>query len=124
MANPEEDCTVLDSHRPSQRPAKLPRREKTHRPIVDFVVLSSLVASYTTHFAAYSREKTNVTQLVLEKVWKLVYNQFLCEHLGIKFAEESLKDRLQEILKELKTCTSNEEDLIELFCRLMTCSLA
>ena len=64
--------------------------------------------AYMTHFAAYSRCKTNVTQLVLE-VWKLVYDQFFCEHPGSKFAEESLKDRLWEILKELKTCTSNEE---------------
>jgi hypothetical protein len=42
-------------------------------------------------------------------VWKLVYDQFLCEHPGSKFAKETLKDRLRETLKELKTGTSNEE---------------
>ena len=109
MADVEEDCTVLDSQRPSQRPAKCPRREKTHRPIVDFVVMSSLVAAYTTHFAAYSKGRTNVIQLVPGKVWKLVYDQFLYKHPGSKFAEETLKDRLRGTLKELKTGTSNEE---------------
>ena len=73
------------------------------------MVLSSLVAAYTTHFAAYSKGRTTVTQLVPGKVWKLVYDQFLREHPGSKFAEETLKDRLRETLKELKTGTSNEK---------------
>ena len=51
----------------------------------------------------------SVTQLVRGKVWKLVYDQFLSEHHGSKFAEETLKDRLRETLKELKTGMSNEE---------------
>lgn len=38
-----------------------------------------------------------------------MYEQFLREHPGSKFAEETLKDRLRENLKELKTGTSNEE---------------
>ena len=109
MADVEEDCTVLDSQRPSQHPVKCLRRKKTHRSIVDSVVLSSLVATYTTHFVAYSKGRTNVTQLVPGKVWKLVYDQFLREHPGSKFAEETLKDRLWETLKELKTRTSNDE---------------
>ena len=50
-----------------------------------------------------------MTQLVLGKVCKLVYDQFVREHPGNKFVEETLKDRLREILKELKTNTSNEE---------------
>ena len=50
-----------------------------------------------------------MTQLVPGKVWKLVYEQFLREHPGSKFVEDTLKDRLWEILKELKTCTLNEE---------------
>ena len=116
MANPQEDCSVLDSQRLSQHPAKLPRREKSHRPIVNFVVLPSLVAAYTTHFAAYSMRKTNVIQLVPGKVWKLVYDQFLCKHPSSKFVEETLKDRLQENLKELK----KRRDSIELSCRSMT----
>lgn len=109
MANSQQDCTVLDSQSPSERPAKLPRRERFHRPIVDSLVIDSLVASYNTHFATYSRWKKNVTQLVPGKVWKLVYEQFLREHPGNKFAEETLKDRLRQALKELKTGTSNEE---------------
>ena len=109
MADKPHDCTMLDSQHLSQRLAKLPSREKTHRPIVISVVLSSLVVAYTTHFAAYSRGKTSVSQLVPRKVWKLVYDQFLCEHHGCKFVEETLKDRLRETLKELKTGTSNEE---------------
>ena len=52
---------------------------------------------------------TNITQLVPGKVWKLVYNQFLCEHPSSKFAEEMLKDRIRKTLEELKTGTSNEE---------------
>ena len=73
------------------------------------MVPSSLVAAYTTHFAAYNKGKTNVTQLVPKKVWKLVYDQFLREHPDSKFAEKTLKDRFWETLKELKTRTPNEE---------------
>ena len=72
-------------------------------------MLLSLVTAYTIHFVAYSKEKTNVTQLVPGKVWKLVYNQFVREHPGSKFTEEMLKDHLRETLKELKTGTSNED---------------
>lgn len=104
-----EDCTILDDQGSSQRPSKLPRRERAHWPIVDSIVLFSLVSSYTTHFAMYSSGRNNVTQLVPGKVWKLVYEQFLREHPGSKFAEDTLKDRLQKTLKELKTGTSNEE---------------
>ena len=38
-----------------------------------------------------------------------MYEQFLQEHPGSKFAEDTLKDRLLETLKELKAGTSNEE---------------
>ena len=72
-------------------------------------MLSSLVSLYTTHFATYSSERTNVTQLVPGKVWKLVYERFLREHSGSKFVEDTLKDKLRETFKELKTGTSNEE---------------
>ena len=109
MGDDNDDYTVVEDEGPSQQPAKLPRRERSHRSIVDSIVLSSLVSSYTTHFAMYNSGKTNVTQLVLGKVWKLVYEQFLQEHPGSKFAEDTLKDRLQETFKELKTRTSNEE---------------
>ena len=70
--------------------------------------MSSLVATYTTYFATYSRGNTNVIQLVPGKVWKLVYDQFLCKHPGSKFAEETLKDKLWKILKKLKRGTLNE----------------
>ena len=50
-----------------------------------------------------------MTQLVLGKVWKLVYEQFLREHLRSQFVEDTLKDRLRETLNELKTGTLNEE---------------
>ena len=109
MGDDNDNCTVLEDRAPSQRPSKLPRREKSHRLIVDSVVLSWLVSSYTTHFATYSSGKKNVTQLVPGKVWKLLYEQFLQEHPESKFAEDTLKDRLCETLKELKTGTSNEE---------------
>ena len=109
MGDRSDDCTVLEDQGPTQRPSKLPRRERSHRPIVDSHVLSSLVSSYTAHFATYSSGRTNVTQLVPEKVWKLVYEQFLREHSGSKFVEDTLKDRLRETLKELKIGTSNEE---------------
>ena len=108
MGDQVDDCAILDSQHPLQRLGKLPWRKKSHHPIVDSVVLSSFVAAYTTHFAAYSKEKTNVTQLVPGKVWKLVYNQFVRKHPGSKFVGKMLKDHLRETLKELKTSTSNE----------------
>ena len=76
---------------------------------MDSIVFSSLVSLYTTHFATYNSGRTNVTQLVPGKVWKLVYEQFLREHPGSKFVEDTLKDKLREILKELKIGTSNKE---------------
>ena len=63
--------------------------------------------------------KTKITQLVPEKVWKLVYDQFLCEHPDSKFAEETLKERLWKTLKELKIGISNDKDPIGLFCKPM-----
>ena len=109
MGDDNDDYTVGEDQGPFQQPSKLPRRERSHRPIVDSIVLSSLVSSYTTHFAMYSNGGTNVTQLVPGKVWKLVYEQFLQEHPGSKFVEDTLKDRLRETFKELKIGTSNEE---------------
>lgn len=109
MGDQQDDCIVLEEQAHLQRPSKLPRRERSHWPIVDSHVLSFLVSSYTTHFATYSSGKTNVTQLVPGKVWKMVYDQFLREHPGSKFQEDTLKDKLRETLKELKTGTSNEE---------------
>ena len=94
MGDDNDDCMVVEDQGPSQRPSKLPRRERSHLLIVDSIVLSSLVSSYTTHFAMYSSGRTNVTQLVPGKVWKLVYEQFLQEHPGSKFQEDTLKDRL------------------------------
>ena len=38
-----------------------------------------------------------------------MYKQFLREHPGSKFVEDTLKDRLHGTFKELKTGTSNEE---------------
>ena len=105
----QDDCIVLDEQGLSQRPLKLTHRERYHQPIVDSEVLSSLVLLYTTDFATYNNSTTNVTQLVPKKVWKLVYRQFLREHPGSKFAEDTLKDRLRKTLKELKTGTSNKE---------------
>ena len=69
MADLNNDYTIPDSQCPSQRLAKLPHCEKSHRPKVDLLVFLLLVASYMTHFSMYSNRKTNIMQLVLEKVW-------------------------------------------------------
>ena len=105
----QDECIVVEERGPSQRPSKLRQCERSHRQIMDSKKLSALISSYTTHFAMYSSGRNNVIQLVLGKVWKLVYEKFLREHPGSKFAEDMLKDRLCETLEELKMGTSNEE---------------
>jgi hypothetical protein len=69
-----------------------------------------MAAAYNHHFAIYSRDRKQVTQLIPKAVWKSVYTAYLEAYPDSQFAEDTLKDRLRETLKELKTTgTSNEE---------------
>ena len=92
------------------RPSKAPRREKGSRPIVDSLHLSCLVASYNVHFAKYCKGRKQVTQLVPSIVWKEVFKEYKEHYSNSPFVEETLKDRLRETLKEIKTGTSNDDN--------------
>jgi hypothetical protein len=81
-------------------PTKAPRKNKNLRCIVDFVHLSSMATSYNHHFMLYSRDMNNVTQLIPSQVWKVVYKDYKKQFSDSKFHFKSLKDRLQECLKE------------------------
>jgi hypothetical protein len=92
------------------RPSKAPRREKVSRPIVDSLHLSCLVASYNVHFAKYCKGRKQVTQLVPSLVWKEVFKEYKEHYTNSPFVEETLKARLRETLKEIKTGTSNDDN--------------
>lgn len=93
------------------RPTKSLQKDKNLRCIVDFVHLNSMAALYNHHFMFYSWDRNNVTHLIPNQVWKVVYNDYKKQLLDFEFHFESLKDRLQECLKELKTNTSNEQGM-------------
>ncbi len=57
----------------------------------------------------YSWNRKNVTQLILNQVWKVVYQESKLQFLDFGLLEENFKDKLQDILKELKTCMTNEK---------------
>jgi len=57
----------------------------------------------------YNQDRKNVTQLVPNNVWKVIYVDYKLKFPHFIFQEESLKDKLRDTLKELKTCTTNEK---------------
>ena len=110
----DEDCEVV---RTAEPPRKKPRpplvvngRIRHNRSVVESEQLSVMVASYHQHFGKYSNGRKQVLQLIPNAVWKLVYADFLQRFEDNLFQEETLKERLRDTLRELKTGTSNEED--------------
>ena len=110
----DEDCEVV---RTAEPPKKKPRpplvvngRFRHNRSVVESEQLSVMVASYHQHFGKYSNGQKQVLQLIPNVVWKLVYVDFLQRFEDNLFQEETLKERLRDTLRELKTGTSNEED--------------
>jgi hypothetical protein len=64
-----------------------------------------MATSYNYHFAKYSKEKKNVTQLIPTFVWKAIYAKYRETYPNNIFQENTLKDRLQDALKKLKIGT-------------------
>ncbi len=58
------------------RPTKASWKDKNLSCIVDYVHLSSMVAPHNHHFIFYSRDMSNVTQLIPSQVWKVVYKDY------------------------------------------------
>lgn len=85
-------------------------RQRVPRAIVDSFHLASLVTAYNSCFAEYSSTRKNVTQLIPSLVWKEVHLLYRNSFPDSPFSEETLKDRLRETLKELKTGTSNVDN--------------
>jgi len=57
----------------------------------------------------YNQDRKNVTQLIPNHVRKVVYETYKLKFLTSIFQKESLKNRLQDTLKELQANTTNEE---------------
>jgi hypothetical protein len=89
--------------------SKAPQQKKGNRVIVESTHLSSMCVAYNHHFAINSKDKFKSTQLIRNLVWSVVYGSCKSNYLKSKFQEETLKERLQKTLRELKTRTSNEE---------------
>ena len=110
----DEDCEVVRTAEPPRKkpcpPLVVNGRIRHNRSVVESEQLSVMVASYHQHFGKYSNGRKQVLQLIPNAVWKLVYADFLQRFEDNLFQEETLKERLRDMLRELKTGTSNEED--------------
>lgn len=79
------------------------RKDKTSRCLVDSSHVCALEAAFHHHFAVYSKDRKTVNQIIPSVVWKAVYSQYKRIFPNSKFQQESLKDRLREMIKEKKT---------------------
>lgn len=71
--------------------------------------LDTMFAPYNVHFATYNMDKKQTIQLIPNVMWKDAYVEYQKEYSYSSFVEETLKDCLCDILKELKTKNSNEK---------------
>jgi hypothetical protein len=67
-----------------------------------------MATSYNLYFANYSLGKKQVTQFILDTVWKQVYTDYQTNYLDSYLVEKTLKDQLRDTLEELIE-TSNQE---------------
>jgi hypothetical protein len=74
--------------------AKVARKDKQPRTIVEFLCLSTMVTSYQRHLVIYLRDKQKVTQLIRSLVWKVLYGEYKETYLNSMFQEDILKDHL------------------------------
>ncbi len=70
-----------------------------------------MVILYNLHFANYNLDKKQITQLIPTIMWKQIYIDYQVIHLDSYIVKKTLKDKLQDILKELKIRASNEKGL-------------
>lgn len=87
-----------------------PKQPWSPRPIVDSFHLSKLVKAYNFYFQEYSKKRKNILQLIPSLVWKDVYMLYNSSFPESPFSKDTLRDRLRETSKELKTSTSNIEN--------------
>ncbi len=67
---------------------------KNHRPIVKLLHFNYLVVPIDMNFGVYSKGRKQVTQLILNMVWKNVYMAYEVEHFDSHFQEKTWKDKL------------------------------
>lgn len=79
------------------------------RPVVNSFHLSELIEAYNFCFAEYSKSR-KMSQLIPALVWRDVYLLFKSSFRASSFSEDTLKERLRETLRELKTGNSNVEN--------------
>jgi hypothetical protein len=70
-----------------------------------------MATTCNTHFATYSSVKNQVTHLILVTIWKTTYNDYVIIYPNSPFHDDTLKDRLQNALEDLKIDTINEEGI-------------
>jgi hypothetical protein len=69
-----------------------------------------MATSYHIRFTTYSNAKKNMTQLIPSTMWKLVYTNYVGAYFDFPFVEDTLKDHMQDALKELKIGNSNKKE--------------
>lgn len=83
---------------------------KSLRAILESQQLAMLVNTYNIHFEQYSNgRKKKVTQIIPYAVWKKVYAMYILAYPNNTLQEETLKERLRDFLKEVKTGRSNPD---------------
>jgi hypothetical protein len=87
------------------------QKEEVPRQFFNFIRLNTMVILYNLHFANYNLDKKQITQLIPTIMWKQIYIDYQVIHLDSYIVKKTLKDKLQDILKELKIRASNEKGL-------------
>jgi len=60
-------------------------RKNNHGAIVESFHLNTMLASYHWHFVKYSKDNKQVTQLILNLVWKAIYDEYKEIYLNLVF---------------------------------------
>lgn len=86
------DINDYDDLKLFQLAFKLHIRYKQHWVLVEWTHLNMMVRSYNCHFAKYSKEKKNVTQLIPTLVWKAIYAKYREIYFDNIFWEDTLRN--------------------------------
>lgn len=71
-----QESRVLTITLPPLALVRATQKEKVTKPTIESRMLSNMAQSYYNHFATYNKGSKQVTQLVPNMVWKLVYANF------------------------------------------------
>lgn len=81
------------------------RRTNLDNSLTIYDNVSKLVRKYWKHFGAYNKDWKKPSKQLMTKVWTKVYKDYI-----VKFPTSTLKDHLQDSLKDMKSGVNNSKD--------------